>query len=229
MHHRIAGDMGDPLFVCWVLLWTSGQIGRALGGDLSALAQYWSGNIFFPAPLTVADSEHFTPQMLQALPILALTDKVILADNLLLLATFVLSALGTYLLVRDITGWPLAAFFAGLAFAYSPYRLDQYSHLQVLSCQWIPFTLYGWRRYAAGGRLRALAGGTAALVTQALSSIYYLAYFTPFAVVYLLDEMISVRLQPDRVSAFSPTPARIQLCRTNDKPLPGRAATNGYH
>ena len=127
--------MGDPLFVCWVLLWTSGQIGRALGGDLSALAQYWSGNIFFPAPLTVADSEHFTPQMLQALPILALTDKVILADNLLLLATFVLSALGTYLLVRDITGWPLAAFFAGLAFAYSPYRLDQYSHLQLLSCQ----------------------------------------------------------------------------------------------
>src|SRR5262249_20677116 len=191
MDRRIAGDMGDPLFVCWVILWTAGQAGRALSGDLSALARYWSGNIFFPAALTVAYSEHFTPQMLQALPILAMTDNVILAYNVLLLATFVLSALGTYLLVRDVTGRPLAALFAGLVFAYSPYRLDQYSHLQVLSCQWMPFTLYGWRRYAAGGGLRALAGGTAALVAQALSSIYYLAYFTPFAVAFLLVEMMA--------------------------------------
>ncbi|HJZ75300.1 MAG TPA: hypothetical protein VKE51_26380 [Vicinamibacterales bacterium] len=198
MHRRIAGDMGDPLFVCWVILWTSGQILRALAGDPSALAHYWSGNIYHPAPLTVAYSEHLTPQMLQALPVLAITDNVILAYNLLLLATYVLSALGAYLLVRDVTGQPLAAFFAGLAFAFSPYRLDQYSHLQVLSCQWMPFTLYGWRRYAATGRLRPLVLGTAALVAQALSSIYYLAYFTPFAVAYLLYELAAHGTLRDR-------------------------------
>jgi hypothetical protein len=189
MTHRIAGDMGDPLFVCWVLLWTGGQLLHALHGDLSALSHYWSGNIFYPSPLTVAYSEHFTPQLLQALPILALTGNAILAYNALLLATFVLSALGTYLFVRDITGQPLAAFVAGLAFAYAPYRIDQYSHLQVLSSQWMPFALYGWRRYFATGRPVALAGGTAAFVAQALSSIYYLAYFTPFAAAYLLYEM----------------------------------------
>jgi len=186
---RIAGDLGDPLFACWVILWTGGQALRALRGDLSALAAYWHGNIYHPAPLTVAYSEHFAPQMLQALPILAATDNVILAYNLLLTATFVLSALGVYLLVRDITGQPIAAFFGGLAFAFSPYRLDQYSHLQVLSTQWMPFTLYGFRRYVTSGRLRALAGGTAALIAQALSSLYYLAYFTPFAVACVLHDV----------------------------------------
>jgi len=189
MDRRIAGDMGDPLFCCWILLWTGGQVLRALHGDVSALTQYWNGNIFSPAPLSVAYSEHLAPQMLQALPVLALTGNVILAYNLLLLATFALSALGTYLLVRTLTGSPFAAFFAGLAFAFAPYRADQYSHLQVLSSQWMPFTLYGVTRFFESGRVRALFGAMAALVAQALSSVYYMMYFVPFAAAYGLYEM----------------------------------------
>ncbi|MBI3491227.1 MAG: hypothetical protein HY047_05520 [Acidobacteria bacterium] len=189
MHRRIAGDMGDPLFNCWVLLWTSGQLLRALGGDWSALSHYWSGNIFYPAPLTLTYSEHLTPQMLQVLPVLAATHNVILGYNLLLLGTYVLSGLGMYLLVRELTCRPLAAFLAGLAFAFAPYRLDQYGHLEVLSSQWMPFTLYGLRRYFVTRRLRPLAGGAGALVAQSLSCGYYLAYFPPFVVAYCLYEM----------------------------------------
>ncbi|HMB80700.1 MAG TPA: hypothetical protein VKI43_11565, partial [Vicinamibacterales bacterium] len=189
MDHRIAGDMGDPLFVCWVLLWTSGQVLRVLRGDLSALSHYWNANIFFPAPLTLAYSEHLTPQMLQSLPILAATGNVVLAYNAVLLGTFVLSGLGMYLLVRELTGQPLAAFLAGLACAFAPYRFDQYSHLEVLSSQWMPFALHGFRRFFVTRRLRALAGGALALLAQGLSCGYYLAYFTPFAVAYCLYEM----------------------------------------
>jgi hypothetical protein len=189
MHRRIAQDMGDPLFNCWILLWTSGQLVRGLGGDWPALAHYWSGNIFYPAPLTLTYSEHLTPQMLQAMPVLALTHNVILGYNLLLLGTYVLSGLGMYLLVRELTGRPSAAFLAGLAFAFAPYRLDQYGHLEVLSSQWMPFTLFGLRRYFVTGRLRPLAGGAAALIAQALSCGYYLAYFPPFVVAYCLYEM----------------------------------------
>ncbi|MBZ5557792.1 MAG: hypothetical protein LAO77_11015 [Acidobacteriia bacterium] len=189
MHRQIAGDMGDPLFNCWALLWTSGQLLRALGGDWTALSRYWSGNIFYPAPLALAYSEHLTPQMLQALPVLAVTHNVILGYNLVLLGTYVLSGLGMYLLVRELTGRPLAAFLAGLAFAFAPYRLDQYGHIEVLSSQWMPFTLYGMRRFFATGRLRPLAGGASALVAQALSCGYYLAYFPPFVVAYCLYEM----------------------------------------
>ena len=35
--HQVAGDASDTLFNCWVLQWTSGQVMRALHGDLSAL------------------------------------------------------------------------------------------------------------------------------------------------------------------------------------------------
>jgi hypothetical protein len=186
---RIGGDLGDPLFNAWVLLWTSGTVLRALHGDPSALSSYWHGNIFYPAPLTLAYSEHLTPQMLQVLPVMAVTGNAILCYNLLLVSTFVLSGLGMYLLVREITGQPLAALFAGLAFAFAPYRIDQYTHLEVLSSQWMPFALYGFRRFFVTARLRPLVGGTAALVAQALSCGYYMAYFTPFAVAYCLYEM----------------------------------------
>jgi hypothetical protein len=187
---QIAGDLGDPLFNSWVLRWTSGQVLAALHGDLAALSLYWQGNIFYPSPLTLAYSEHLTPQMLQILPVMAATDNVILCYNLQLLVTFVLSGLGMYLFVRELTGQPLAAVFAGVAFAFAPFRVAQYSHLEVLSSQWMPFTLYGFRRFFVTARWRPLLGGTAALVAQGLSCGYYLAYFTPFAVAYCVYEMV---------------------------------------
>src|SRR4051812_15133099 len=66
MHRKLAGDLGDSMFNAGILLWTSGQTLRALGGDLTALSHYWQAPIFYPAPLTLAYSEHLTPQMLQA-------------------------------------------------------------------------------------------------------------------------------------------------------------------
>jgi hypothetical protein len=193
MNREILGDLGDPLFVCWVLLWTGGQMLRALTGDVGALADYWNGNIFYPAVHTVAFSEHLTPLTIQILPVLAATQNVVLGYNLLVFSTIVLSGLGMYLLVREITGRPLAAFVAGLAFAFAPYRVDQAPHLQVLSSQWMPFAFLGFRRFFATGRLRALMGGAVALAAQALSCVYYLAYFPPFIAAYCLYEMVSRR------------------------------------
>lgn len=191
---EIAWDMGDPVFNSWVLLWTGGQVLAFLGGDFSALNRYWHGNIFYPERLTVAFSEHIAPQMLQGLPVLAATDNVVLTYNLLFLSTFVLSGLGAFLLVRELTRSPVAAFVAGLAFAFAPYRLAQLSHLQVLSAQWMPFVLYGFRRYFETGRRAPLIGGAAALVVQNLSCGYYLLFFGPFAGLYVLYEIASRRL-----------------------------------
>ena len=92
----IASDLGDSLFVCWVLMWTSGQVLAALRGNIAALADYWNGNIFYPAPHTIAYSEHFTPQMLQMLPVYAAGGNILLCYNLLFLSTFVIAALGMY-------------------------------------------------------------------------------------------------------------------------------------
>jgi hypothetical protein len=190
----IAWDLGDPVFNCWVLMWTGGQVLRFLGGDFNAIHEYWNGNIFYPARLTIAYSEHLTPQMLQALPIWAATGNIVLCYNLLYLSTIVLSGLGVYLLVRDLTGRPSAAFVAGLAFAFAPYRISQGPHLQVLSSYWMPLALFGFRRYFVTRRTRALAGASAALVAQNLSCGYYMLFFAPFAGAYCLYEMAHRRL-----------------------------------
>jgi len=202
----LAADLGDPAFNGWVLSWTAGQLLDLMGGDLTALSRYWHGNIFHPEPLTLAYSEHLTPQALQILPIYAATGNILVAYNLLLISTFALSGLAVYLLVRDLTNRPLAAFLAGLAFAYAPYRFGHLSHVQVLSSYWMPLALLGFHRYftrvtAGAGtapRLRALAGASIALVMQHLSCGYYMLFFAPFVVAYCLFEIVQRRVAFER-------------------------------
>ena len=73
-------------------------------------------------PLTLAYSEHFIPQAIQALPIYAITHNPILCYNLLHLSTFVLSGLGAYLFVRELTGDSRAGFIAGPPSGPAPIR-----------------------------------------------------------------------------------------------------------
>ena len=196
LDRNVAGDLGDPVFAMWVLGWNCDQLLAVLRGDVGRLATYFDANIFHPAPMTLAYSEHFIPQSLQALPVYALTGNPILCYNLLFLSTFVLSGLGGYLFVRELTGDTRAGFIGGLLFAFAPYRFPQTPHLQVLSSQWMPFALYGLRRYFSSldettpkGRWRPLIGAAAALVTLNLSCGYYLMYFAPFVAAYVLWEI----------------------------------------
>ena len=203
----VPADLGDPVFVMWVLAWDCKQLLAILGGDFSRFSTFFDANIFHPLPLTLAYSEHFLAQAVQILPVWALTGNPILSYNLLYLSTFVLSGLGAYLFVRELTGNPRAAFVAGVLFAFAPYRFPQSSHLHVLSSQWMPFALYGFRRFfdsidtaaaTPGRRWRPLLGATAAMLAQNLSSTYYLMFFSPFAAAYVLWEVWRRRLWRDR-------------------------------
>jgi hypothetical protein len=185
---HIAGDLGDPLFTSWVLAWDATHLGRGL----------WNANIFAPQPLALAYSEHLLPQAVQALPIYAATGNPILCYNLLFLSTFVLSAFGMFLFARELTRNDAAAIVAGLAFAFTPLRIASIPHLQVLSAAWMPFVLYGFRRYVVTRRFRPLAGAAAAWVLQNLSCGYYLFFFSPVAAAYLAWELARTGLWRDR-------------------------------
>ncbi len=185
----IPQDLADPLLNCWVLSWVSDRLRLALSGDFAALRDFWNANIFYPEPRALAYSEHLLAQALQILPLRLLGAGLVLCYNLLFLETFVLSALGMYLLARDLTGNRMAAFVAGLLFGFAPYRMDQFAHLQVLTSQWMPFALLGLRRYVATGRSLPLVGATAALVAQAFSCGYHLLFFTPFAAAWAMHQM----------------------------------------
>jgi hypothetical protein len=175
----IPWDLGDPLLNSWIIAWSADHVSRLLSGDVSAFTDFWHANIFHPAPYALAYSEHLVAQAVQVLPVWVATENPVLCYNLLFLSTFVLSGLGMYLLVRELTGDARVAIVAGLFYACAPYRIGQYSHLQVLSSQWMPLALFAARRYFTTRRARWLTGAAAALGAQNLSCGYFLVFFVP--------------------------------------------------
>jgi hypothetical protein len=80
---------------------------------------------------------------------------------------------------------------AGLVYAFAPLRVPQFAHLQVVSSQWMPFVFFGLRRYFDTRRVKALAWAGVALVAQNLSCGYFLLFFAPLVVAYVLFEIAS--------------------------------------
>ena len=194
----LPSDFGDSLLNCWILGWNADHVLRAARGDIAALAQFWHGNIFHPERYTLGYSELLFAQSLQILPVYAATRNLILCYNLVFLSTFVLSGLGMYLLVRELTGDWRAAFVAGIVFGFLPYRIDQAPHVQSLSSQWMPFVFYALRRYFETRSRGSLVGMVLASVAQNLSCGYFLVYFSLFVPLHAFHEMASRRLLGDR-------------------------------
>ena len=194
----LPGDLGDSLLNGYILSWGEKHLVAFLGGDLGAFARWWQATIFHPAPYALAYSEHPFTEVGIELPVWLAKHNVILAYNVVFLASMALSGLGMFLLVRELTGSAVAAFLAGLAFAFLPYRLSQIPHVQVMSSEWMPWTIYAFRRYFATRLAAALVGALAALLAQQLACGYFLIYFTPIVAFYLAWEVTARAQWRDR-------------------------------
>ena len=75
--------------------------------------------------------------------------------NFLILASFALTAFGTYLLARELWSNRLAAFLAGIIVGFCPYRFAHAGgHLSIVSTQWIPFLFLYLERLISRPRLK---------------------------------------------------------------------------
>ena len=185
----VPSDLGDPLLNAFILDWALTHLSALAGGDPTAFGAFWHAPIFHPAPLTLAYSEHLLGLAALVWPLHALGANILLCYNVLFLATFVVSGLGMYLFTRELTGSAPAAVMAGLLYGFALYRVPQYPHLQTLASHWLPFALYGLRRFFVTRRFLPLAGGTLALIAQNLSNGYYLLFFSIFVAGYCLAEV----------------------------------------
>lgn len=145
-HLRIM-DPGDSAYFAWAIGWEV----HALKTDPLALPH---GNIFHPARYTIGMDEPILGTTLVVLPFALFTDDAVLLFNLARLLTFVLSGLGAYLLARQLGAGGLASFVAGAAFAFSPIRTDQISHLSTLGSHWLPYVALFTIRFGRSGRGR---------------------------------------------------------------------------
>jgi hypothetical protein len=146
-------DPGDSAYFAWVMGWTL----HALKTDPASLPH---ANIYHPARFALGMDEPIVGTTLLALPLSFLTDDAVLLLNLVRLLTYVLSAVGVYLLARELGSSELPSLIAGALFAFSPMRADQVAHLSTLGTQWLPLVFLFLHRFARTGRLgdSALAG-----------------------------------------------------------------------
>ena len=124
----------DPFLQIWLSEW----IQHALATDPLRLYQ---ANIFYPFAQTLAYTDANVPGALLAAPLRFLTGDPLLTNSLLVLATFVVAATGVYALIVSICGNRGAAFIAGLAYAFLPYRMVHFWHLNWLEGALLPWVV----------------------------------------------------------------------------------------
>jgi hypothetical protein len=169
----ILGPMGwayvqDIQHHAWGLSW----LARVLTTNPLAL---YDAPIFHPAPHALAYTEHFLGHAPVAVPTYLISRNPVLTYNLVLLSCFLGCALAMHVLARRWTGSHLAAFAAGIVYAFSARRLTPSFWLEYAGAIWLPFVPLLLERWAAAGRRRDLAALCGVLVLQTLCS-YYLGY-----------------------------------------------------
>jgi hypothetical protein len=126
----------------------------------------------FPLRNTLANTENLIGWLPVFAPLRKMGFTVTFAYNTLIVASFLLSALGARLLARRLGASDAGAFLAGLIFAFTPFHLVHVIHLQTMSVCWAPFALYFLDRVLSEGRARDLAGLVATFTVCALSGLY---------------------------------------------------------
>jgi hypothetical protein len=164
---HIAGSVpGDPILNASVLWWNATMVPFS--------PAWWNPPYFYPTRGVAAFTENLVGVSVTASPIFWLTGNPLTTYNISLFLCWPLSALAAYLLVLFLTRQADAAFLAGLAFGFSPYRMAEYGHIQMAASYWLPLALLGLHGYLARRRVAWLALFAVAWVLQSLANGYML-------------------------------------------------------
>jgi hypothetical protein len=173
----IASDPGDPLLTAAILTWNATHLPWSHG--------WYQFPIFYPTPDALALSEHLLGVSLIAAPIQWLTGSLLVSYNLTVLLSYPICGLAMFALVRRLTNSTSAAFLAGLAYAFAPYRASHLPHIQMLMSFGMPLALLGLHEYLESRRGRWLVLFGLSWLVQGAANGYYLVYFTGVVVLWV--------------------------------------------
>jgi hypothetical protein len=129
--------------------------------------------IFFPAPNTLAYSDHLLLQAIGVWPLYALTHDLVFCYNVVLIASLALAALAMHLLARTLTGSEPAAYVAGLIFGFAPYHFTHLLHIQLQALYFLPLSFLFLHRLFVANRWTDTVGLGIVAGLQTISSVYY--------------------------------------------------------
>lgn len=105
------------------------------------ISPFFNPDLFYPSGYHVLWARNNSvANTILTLPLSLVANEVV-AYNTIMLLSFVLSALGVYLLTLHFTGSRIAGVIGGAIFAFCPYRMFRLhvGHLPLLQTQWLPF------------------------------------------------------------------------------------------
>ncbi len=103
-------------------------------------------NMFHPERYTFAYADILLAHSLLMLPVIQAFYNPILTFNVLLIVGLALGGLGFYLLAREITGHPGAAFLGATLWAFNPMHFTRYQQIQLVGDHWMPWMAWAlWR------------------------------------------------------------------------------------
>jgi hypothetical protein len=189
-------DDGDPLLNAWALVWVAHQLPIAP-------AHIFDANAFYPERRALAFSETMLVPAVAVAPLRWLGAGALFVYNVVFLSGFIVSGAGVAVLVRLLTGSGGAGVVAGIVFAFLPYRIDHFPHVQLQQTQCLPFIFWAFHRLLRTNRLRDGAVFGAFAAGQVLSCMYYGLFLMPYMAVVCGALLLADRgLSKQRLSAF---------------------------
>jgi hypothetical protein len=167
---HLPADSIDPGLNTWILWWNTQA--------LPLTERWWNAPMFHPAPGMLSLSETLLSLAPLTTPLQWMGASPVVAYNVAFLLSFPAAALAAHALAHRLTGRHDAALLAGLAFGFSPYRAAQLPHLQTLWSCWMPLCLLALHKYLDSGRRRLLVAAGVCWALNALTTGYFLMYFS---------------------------------------------------
>lgn len=164
-HLADASYPGDARLLIWTLAWDAHA--------LLARLPLFDANMFFPQAGALGWAEHHIGLGLFATPVWALTGNAVYTYWCIWLAAFVLNGLAMQALAFRVTKDAVAAFGAGLVYAFAFFRMHHaHGHVQMLWTWALPLALLAADRWVERPSWGRTAAVTAAVILQALSGWY---------------------------------------------------------
>lgn len=197
---HVPGDGVDDPALAWNLWWLKERL-----VDQRNLDIFHVGWMFYPIDINLAFYTLTPLNGLLSIPLQTAASRIV-ATNLLLLSTFVLSGYGTFLLAKDLlahewrsqpgvgegsTGHWLLPFLSGVIYAFASAKLfyAALGQFNIASSQWIPFAvLYAVRTGRGPGWRNPLLAGLF-LTFQAWAELTFASFLVLFIGLYGLWQM----------------------------------------
>jgi hypothetical protein len=183
------GNIGDPTFTTWVLLWGSHAL-------LSDPLELFDANIFWPNDLTLAYSESLLPLVPIFFVLHLVTGNEVLAGNLLVLGLSFFCLVTAYLFTRRLVGRTDVAVFASLAFSFSGYVSSHLGHIQLWTLGFFPLCFLLLFRLLEERTVRLAIGLGLTSAALFASALYYGAIYLVCVVIIVFGYVVSRRFRP---------------------------------